>query len=39
MSKFPKYISEVSSNHDQDLDRIIEFVDTSARIGCDAVKF
>lgn len=39
MSKFPKYISEVSSNHDQNLDRIIEFIDTSARIGCDAVKF
>ncbi len=39
MIKFPKYISEVSSNHDQDLDRIIEFIDISASIGCDAVKF
>lgn len=37
--KFPKYIAEVSSNHGQDLDRIIEFIDTSADIGCDAVKF
>ena len=36
---FPKYIAEVSSNHGQDLDRVLEFIDTSADIGCDAVKF
>jgi N-acetylneuraminate synthase len=39
MSRFPKYIAEVSSNHDQDLSRIIDFIDASADIGCDAVKF
>jgi sialic acid synthase SpsE len=39
MSRFPKYIAEVSSNHGQDLDRIIDFIDVSAEIGCDAVKF
>lgn len=39
MKNFPKYIAEVSSNHSQDLDRIIEFIDVSADIGCDAVKF
>ena len=39
MNQFPKYISEVSSNHAQDLDRIIKFIDVSAEIGCDAVKF
>lgn len=39
MKEFPKYIAEVSSNHDQDLDRIIKFIDKSSEIGCDAVKF
>lgn len=33
------FISEVSSNHSQDLDRCIDFIKTSAEIGCDAVKF
>jgi len=33
------FISEVSSNHAQDLGRCLEFVDVSAQIGCDAVKF
>ncbi len=37
--KFPVFISEVSSNHDCDLNRCYEFIDTSARIGCGAVKF
>ena len=37
MPRFPKYIAEVSSNHDQDLSRIIEFIDASADIGCDAL--
>lgn len=39
MAIFPKYIAEVSSNHGQDLARIIDFIDASADIGCDAVKF
>ncbi len=33
------FIAEVSSNHARDLDRCLDFVDTAARIGCDAVKF
>ena len=33
------FISEVSSNHAQDLERSLEFIDVSADIGCDAVKF
>lgn len=35
----PFFISEVSSNHARDMDRCVEFIETSARIGCDAVKF
>ena len=34
-----QFIAEVSSNHHRDLDRCFEFIDTAARIGCDAVKF
>jgi sialic acid synthase SpsE len=34
-----KFITEVSSNHSQSLDRCIKFIETSAAIGCDAVKF
>lgn len=33
------FIAEVSSNHQRDLARCIEFIDTAARIGCGAVKF
>lgn len=33
------FISEVSSNHHQDLERCLEFVDCSARVGCSSVKF
>jgi sialic acid synthase SpsE len=33
------FISEVSSNHDQDLQRSFEFITASAKAGCDAVKF
>lgn len=36
---FPLFVAEVSSNHGQDLSRCIEFIDVSADIGCDAVKF
>ncbi len=35
----PKFIAEVSSNHNHDLDRCLKFIDVSAEIGCDAVKF
>ena len=35
----PKFIAEVSSNHHRDLSRCLEFIDTAARIECDAVKF
>ena len=34
-----RFISEVSSNHYQDLNRCFQFIDTSAQIGCDGVKF
>ena len=33
------FIAEVSSNHSRDLERCYRFIDESARIGCDAVKF
>lgn len=33
------FISEVSSNHACDLERCFDFIETSARIGCDGVKF
>lgn len=40
MKKYlPKFISEVSSNHGQNLDRAKEFIKVSKAIGCDAVKF
>ena len=39
MSRMPKYIAEVSSNHGQSLSRIMDFIDASADVGCDAVKF
>lgn len=34
-----RFIAEVSSNHHRDLARCFDFIDTAARIGCDAVKF
>ena len=34
-----KFVAEVSSNHNQDIDRCFAFIDTAAEIGCDAVKF
>jgi sialic acid synthase SpsE len=33
------FISEVSSNHSQDIERALKFIDQSASIGCSAVKF
>lgn len=34
-----KFIAEISSNHNGDLKRAMNFVKVSAGIGCDAVKF
>ncbi len=39
MQSYPIFIAEVSSNHGCDIERCYEFIDTAARIGCDAVKF
>jgi N-acetylneuraminate synthase len=33
------FIAEVSSNHQRDLGRCLEFIDRAAAIGCAAVKF
>ncbi len=33
------FIAEVSSNHHKDLNRCLEFVECSARVGCSSVKF
>jgi sialic acid synthase SpsE len=37
--KTMKFIAEVSSNHDRDLDRSFRFIDLAAAAGCSAVKF
>lgn len=34
-----RFVAEVSSNHHRDLSRCFEFIDRSAEIGCDSVKF
>lgn len=34
-----RFMSEVSSNHASDLGRCLDFIDVSAEIGCNAVKF
>jgi N-acetylneuraminate synthase len=39
MADAPIFIAEASSNHDQDLQRALAFVDAAADSGCDAVKF
>jgi len=33
------FVAEVSSNHNRDISRCLEFIDTAAGIGCNAVKF
>ena len=33
-----KFVAEVSSNHNQDLGRSLEFVDIAADCGFDAIK-
>jgi sialic acid synthase SpsE len=35
----PYFIAEVSSNHGKDLQRSLDFIDSAAEAGCDAVKF
>jgi sialic acid synthase SpsE len=34
-----KFVAEVSSNHNQDIERCYRFIDTAKEVGCDAVKF
>ncbi len=34
-----QFVAEVASNHNQNLQRCLDFVDAAARLGCDAVKF
>ena len=34
-----RFIAEVSSNHNRNLERCINFIDIAAEIGCDVVKF
>ena len=34
-----KFIAEVSSNHSQNINRAIEFINIASEIGCYAVKF
>lgn len=34
-----QFIADVSSNHHADRERCLTFVETAARMGCDAVKF
>ncbi len=34
-----KFIAEVSSNHNKDINRCLRFIDVAKQIGCDAVKF
>ena len=33
------FVAEVSSNHNQDIERCLAFIDKASEIGCDAVKF
>lgn len=33
------FVAEVSSNHNRDINRCLEFIDTASEIGCSAVKF
>lgn len=34
-----KFIAEVSSNHNKDIDRIYKFIDVAASAGCSSIKF
>ncbi len=35
----PIFVAEISSNHNRNLDRCLQFIDKAAEIGCAAVKF
>lgn len=35
----PLFIAEVSSNHNQELDRCLQFIRMATQIGCDGIKF
>jgi sialic acid synthase SpsE len=37
--QMPEFIAEVSSNHNRDIERMKEFIQVSADIGCTGVKF
>lgn len=39
MSREVSFWAEVSSNHQQDTERCFRFIDSAARLGCQAVKF
>jgi len=34
-----QFVAEVSSNHNRNLKRSLQFIETAARVGCSAVKF
>jgi len=34
-----RFIAEVSSNHNRDINRCLKFIETAKAIGCDAIKF
>lgn len=38
-ANLPRFVAEVSSNHNRDLERCLAFIDVAADIGCAAVKF
>jgi N-acetylneuraminate synthase len=37
--QMPQFVAEVSSNHQADLSRALQFIDCAAELGCQAVKF
>lgn len=34
-----KFIAEISSNHNRDMNRALQFIKEAAKVGCDGVKF
>jgi len=34
-----QFVAEIASNHNRDLERCFQFIDTAAGIGCSAIKF
>lgn len=35
----PEFVAEVSSNHNRNIERCLQFIDVASNIGCSAVKF